>query len=209
MSAPTPSSCFMDCMTRFADECQSIVFNAETQNCVPGTNAFRPLGNLNTSIPSNDSLDTIFYAVQPIPACNTNDNFALYTYCGTTVCLRLSTSKIEYDLAKADCDQLSTRSRLFLPKSAARFSVFFYVGLTYVQQNTWVPLSDRDEENTWVWEDGDLVTEQQSSWVWIPGYPISWGEEDCAEVRHRDYPGLFGSNDCSCTLKKFYMCEPY
>ena len=112
----------MKCTFLYQDTCQSVVYNTDNQMCKPGSVAFGPLENVDTSIPVTGSNDMIFYTKQPIPPCDTNGNFALYKKCGTTVCLHLSSSGEDYYQAASKCSQMN--SKLFFGNTLARFSVF-------------------------------------------------------------------------------------
>ena len=87
----SPLQCYLQCMVRHPDTCQSVVYNHVTQQCTPGSIAFGPLKSITRSIPGIDPHDMIFYARQPVPLCNTSSgDFVLYDVCGTYACLHLS-----------------------------------------------------------------------------------------------------------------------
>ncbi|GFR64327.1 CD209 antigen-like [Elysia marginata] len=206
-TSPSPAECFIKCSVRFPNLCQSVVYNDVTKNCVPGSVAFGPLETLDTSIPKLGSGDSIYYAKQPVPSCNTAGPFNLYEVCGVTACLYLSPIRATYQNALAACSSMN--SNIFLGNTAARFSVFWYISLNHNPDNTWFTVKDTAREGTFVWENGDPVTVEQSRMIWRPGYPNAWSaDEDCTEARHKDWPGIYGLNDEECYNQKRYMCEP-
>ncbi|KAK3735243.1 hypothetical protein RRG08_052525 [Elysia crispata] len=138
--SPSALECYMKCTFLYQDTCQSVVYNTDNQMCKPGSVAFGPLENVDTSIPVTGSNDMIFYMKQPIPPCDTND------------------------LAV---------------------------------------------EDTFVWENGEPLTNEMAQWIWRSGHPDSWGDEDCAEAKHVEWAGLYGLNDASCDASNFYICEPF
>ena len=198
----------MKCMFLYPDTCQSVVYNTDNQMCTPGSVAFGPLENVDTSIPVTSSNDMIFYTQQPIPPCDTNGNFALYDVCGTTACLYLSTSQAKYHDAISICNGMN--SSIFLGNTLARFSVFWNVSLSYRNNDTWIGLTDLAVEDKFVWENGEPLSDQLAWWIFCPGQPNSWTlDENCAEAKHGGWPGIYGLNDADCLESKFYMCEPF
>ena len=206
--SPSALECYMKCMFLYPDTCHSVVYNTDNQMCKPGSVAFGPLENVDTSIPVTGSNDMIFYTKQPIPPCDTNGNFALYDVCGTTACLYLSSSQAKYHDAISICNGMN--STIFLGNTLARFSVFWYVSLNYLNKNTWMGLTDLAVEDSFVWENGEPLSDQMARWIWRPGYPNKWSpHEDCVEARHADWPGIYGLNDEECFMEIWYMCEPF
>ena len=200
-------SCYMECMLFYPDTCQSIVYNAATLNCRPGSAAFRSIPKVVTSIPEANSNDIILYAKQPVPPCNANGNFALYEICGTTFCLNLVDSSEEYNNARASCDQKN--SRLFIADTMVRFSVFWHISREKMsfEADVWVGLNDIATEGTFVWDDGEPLSDEMNQYIWDDGQPNNNGNEDCAEVRQSD-AGSKGLSDEKCDLKGYYFCEP-
>ena len=200
--------CYRECAVRLLDKCQSFVYNSDNQTCTPGSVAFGPLENVNTSIPVTGSNDMIFYTKQPIPPCDTNGNFALYDICGTTACLYLSYFQAKYHDAISICNGMN--SSIFFGNTLARFSVFWHVSLNYLKSNTWIGLTDLAVKDSFVWENGEPLSDQLASWIWRPGQPNRWTpNEHCAEARHGRWPGIYGLNDAPCGLSNFFMCEPF
>ena len=207
-TSSSPIKCYLECMLFYPDTCQSIIYNSYTQNnCRSGSVAFRPMVMVITSIPETDSTDDILYARQPIPPCDTSGNFALYEICGTTVCLHLSSSLVNYTQAKANCAQMN--SRLFIANSMVRLSVFWHVSRDYLNYNTWLGLTDISQEDTFVWDNGDLLSDEMDQYVWHTNQPNNDGDEDCMEARHSEVPSPRGINDDNCYQLKKYICEPY
>ncbi|GFS21890.1 LOW QUALITY PROTEIN: hypothetical protein ElyMa_005094800 [Elysia marginata] len=79
------ATCYLECMIRYPETCQSIVYNADTKTCTPGAVAFHPLEFYTASIPWANSADQIYFAKQPVPPCDTSSgNFDLYDVCGVS-----------------------------------------------------------------------------------------------------------------------------
>ena len=100
-------------------------------------------------------------------------------------------------------------SSIFTGDTLARFSVFWKVSLKYLNDDTWIGLTDLAVQDRFVWENGELLNDQLALWIFRPGYPNkSKKNENCAEARHGGWPGIYGLNDARCQTEKFYMCEP-
>ncbi|XP_028250270.1 CD209 antigen-like protein A [Parambassis ranga] len=76
---------------------------------------------------------------------------------------------------------------------------------TFTTQQSWIGLTDRDEEGKWKWVDGTPLT--VAYWQGQPnngGGNPEWGEEDCAHIRTDVYTSW---NDLSCTARLKWVCE--
>ncbi|KAK3756297.1 hypothetical protein RRG08_064783 [Elysia crispata] len=200
--------CYLTCVDQFPDSCHSVVYNPDTLACTPGSTAFGPIETLPSSIPDANSNDAIYYLKQPVPACNANLGFALYDVCGTSACLYLSTSELNYTDAVQACADMD--SILFIADTDARYSLFWYVGLNYLIQDTWVGLSDIAEEGKFVWENGNTLSARQASYAWSRYFSQpdnAGGNENCVEARHLVWPGIFGLNDWFCFELNYYICD--
>ena len=193
-------------MVRFPDTCQSIVYNAETKTCRPGSKAFGRLKRVNTGIPQAASNDSIYYSSQPIPPCPTGQDFTIYDVCGTSSCLFLSTnvSQADYDDARANCSQMS--SRLFIANTMEKFSLIWYITKHIFQTEAWVALTDRAQPGVFRWEDGSLLSSAQNDYVWDKWQPD--GDGDCVQFRVTDLWNPEGLNDQRCWNLNHYVCEP-
>ncbi|GFS25312.1 C-type lectin domain family 4 member M [Elysia marginata] len=197
-------------MIRYPDSCQSVVYNSHTQNCRPGSVAFGPITRITTAIPDATSADVIFYVRQPIPPCDETDNFKIYDVCGTSDCLYVSTEMVDnYTIAESRCDQMN--SWLFVANTKARFSLLWYTVDKYINYNTYIGLTDLDEEGTFVWVNGEDLSSEQYQYVWVPNEPSNYywweGGEHCVEVDFIQYPGFMGLNDARCWEIRHYICE--
>uniref|UniRef100_A0A8C0XPA6 C-type lectin domain-containing protein n=1 Tax=Castor canadensis TaxID=51338 RepID=A0A8C0XPA6_CASCN len=65
---------------------------------------------------------------------------------------------------------------------------------------TWMGMSDLNEESTWHWVDGSPLSSSFKKY-WNKGEPNNAGEEDCAEFSGG------GWNDASCDTEKFWICK--
>ena len=199
--------CHLECIRRYSENCQAVVYNGQTGNCRPGSIAFGPIEKVTTSIPESGSSDKLYYVRQPIPPCNTSNNFSHYDVCGTSACLYLSTSEADnYSHARLICSQMN--SRLIVGNTRAKFSLFWYTIKTYMSANTYIGLQDIDVEGNFVWENGEPLSDEQYQYIWIPGEPTNGaGKQNCAVVQHAQWPRKFGIDDYSCNSKKYYVCE--
>ncbi|XP_067371561.1 C-type lectin domain family 17, member A-like [Channa argus] len=72
----------------------------------------------------------------------------------------------------------------------------------------WIGLTDREEEGTWKWIDGALLTQR----YWETKQPDNgigdtmWGEEDCAHIRTQKKTKN-NWNDLSCDASLHWICE--
>ncbi|XP_042281475.1 CD209 antigen-like protein C isoform X1 [Thunnus maccoyii] len=79
---------------------------------------------------------------------------------------------------------------------------------TFTEVETWIGLTDRDEEGTWKWIDGTPLTLR----YWTTNQPDNgggdpqWGEEDCAHIRAEGKTGD-NWNDRSCNTSLRWICE--
>ncbi|GFS24303.1 CD209 antigen [Elysia marginata] len=196
----SPAVCYWQCRARYRDTCQSVVFNTDTQMCTPGGIAFRSLEFIPTLVPLVHSVDTIYYAKQPIPPCDAaSGNFVLFEVCGFTACIHRSTTRVNYDQAVSDCDQLG--ARLLMINTLPNYSVCRYAKFP---GHAWVGLKYSDAEKKFMWINGEPLSDEQFQYIWVPGQPNnSGGVENCAEYMHT------GINDISCLDTKEVICEPY
>ena len=204
----SPFTCQLRCISLYSKNCQAVVYNSQTGNCTPGSNAFGPIGQITTSIPETGSSDTLYYVRQPIPPCNTTNNFALYDVCGTSACLYLSTSVADnYTHARSICSQMN--SRLFVGNTMAKFTLFMYTGKTYMNVDScYVGLQDIDVEGNFIWENAEPLSDEQNQYIWRPGEPNNGNEnQDCADAKHADWPFQFGLYDGICAAKRHFVCE--
>ncbi|GFS19777.1 CD209 antigen [Elysia marginata] len=201
------AACSVECMVRYPETCQSILYNVDTKTCTPGAVAFAPVPRVNTSIPVANSRDLFYYSSQPVPPCNTSSgDFALYELCGTTVCLNLVFEKASFYDARANCTSMD--SRLFIANSLVRFSVFWHVSLTHFNWYTWLGLTDLTTEGVFVWDHGEPLSAEQDKYIWSDGQPDNHGDEDCIIARHLRSGLGNGINDDDCWRKRYYICEP-
>ncbi|GFR95975.1 CD209 antigen [Elysia marginata] len=206
----SPIACYAECMIRYPDSCQSVVYNSHTQNCTPGSVAFGPITNITAAIPDATSADVIFYTRQPIPPCNETDSFKIYDVCGTSDCLHVSPELADnYTVAKSRCDQMN--SRLVVANTKARFSLMWYTAKSYNFYDAYIGLNDFAEEGTFVWINGEPLSSEQYQYVWVPGEPSNYywweGGEQCVQVNFGWWPDYVGVNDVKCSISGHYICE--
>ena len=77
------------------------------------------------------------------------------------------------------------------------------IGSTYTWVvSPWIGLTDRQNEGTWVWESGKLLTYRLAP-HWKRGQPDNWGDEDCVYINI----DIMGMVDISCKERKFFICQ--
>ncbi|XP_034003340.1 C-type lectin domain family 4 member E-like [Trematomus bernacchii] len=72
-----------------------------------------------------------------------------------------------------------------------------------IMEDTWIGLSDREEEGTWKWVDGSPLNLNLT--FWVKGEPSNGGvgEEDCAVIK----PDTKRWNDQPCKDHIYWICE--
>ena len=202
----SPITCHRECVSRHWENCQAVVYNSETRNCTPGSIAFGIIKKVKTSIPESGSSDTLYYVRQPIPPCNTTNNFALYDVCGTSACLYMSTSRADnFNHARTICSQMD--SRLFVGNTMAKYTLFMYASKTYINvYGCYIGLKHIDAIGQFIWENGEPLSDEQNQYIWRPGEPNSEGQ-DCADAKHTNWPRNFGLFDATCGKPGHYVCE--
>ncbi|XP_039674623.1 CD209 antigen-like protein A [Perca fluviatilis] len=76
-----------------------------------------------------------------------------------------------------------------------------------INRGTWIGLTDKDEEGTWIWVDGTPLTLKY--WAGPPdngGGDPQWGEEDCAHIVAGMDTGA-NWNDRRCDNSLQWICE--
>ena len=77
------------------------------------------------------------------------------------------------------------------------------IGSTYTWVvSPWIGLTDRQNEGTWVWESGRLLTYRLAP-HWKSGQPDNWGRENCVYINI----DVMGMVDISCEERKFFICQ--
>ncbi|GFS02236.1 hypothetical protein ElyMa_006440300 [Elysia marginata] len=168
-TSSSPLVCFIACLDRYPSDCKSIVYNEDTLTCVPGSEVFCPSDNFESSIPGSDPKDALFYT-SSAPQCNASLGFALYGAGGTSACLYISTGKADYQSAEEECK--ARNATLFVADSAQKISIFWFVSLNVIKDNTLLGLNDIQTEGNFVWANGKALSSEQSDSI-IYGVEIS------------------------------------
>uniref|UniRef100_A0A3Q1JI12 C-type lectin domain-containing protein n=1 Tax=Anabas testudineus TaxID=64144 RepID=A0A3Q1JI12_ANATE len=115
-------------------------------------------------------------------------------------CYFLSTESGSWTTGREDC---RTRGADLVVIHSAEEQTFIS---TFTNTRTWIGLNDRDNEGTWKWVDGTLLTVT----YWASNNPnngegrAEWGEEDCVEI----FGGQSSEwNDLSCEASRRWICE--
>uniref|UniRef100_A0A3B4HBS6 C-type lectin domain-containing protein n=1 Tax=Pundamilia nyererei TaxID=303518 RepID=A0A3B4HBS6_9CICH len=109
-------------------------------------------------------------------------------------CYIRSQSSGSWDAARKDCrDRGADLVVVDSPEEQTFLS-------TITTKRVWLGLTDEEQEGTWKWVDGTLLTLS----YWGSTQPDNGGEEDCAHV----YSGEdMTMNDCSCSNSLKWICE--
>ncbi|XP_041790155.1 CD209 antigen-like protein E isoform X2 [Chelmon rostratus] len=112
-------------------------------------------------------------------------------------CYYISSQRRSWDDSRQDCVQRDADLVIIDSREEQAF-------LTGFTMATWVGMTDREEEGTWVWVDGTPVNKDGLQWAL--GQPDSaFGGEDCGDLRTMiDFIGL---NDFNCSARNQWICE--
>nr|XP_002119516.1 pulmonary surfactant-associated protein D-like [Ciona intestinalis] len=85
-----------------------------------------------------------------------------------------------YQAANRSCAAIGATLAVFAPRNMnITRMILHHFGIT--SQRTWIGMNDIEQENTWVWENGERVLSSHAHWN--PGEPNSHeGEEDCGMI---------------------------
>ncbi|XP_067371894.1 CD209 antigen-like protein C [Channa argus] len=111
-------------------------------------------------------------------------------------CYLLSTESGSWTKGREDCRK---RGADLVVINSAEEQTFLS---PFTRMRSWIGLSDRDEEGTWRWIDGTLLTLTN----WDEGEPNDNGAsgEDCAEI---NFQKRYRWNDLSCEVSLQWICE--
>ncbi|XP_033992147.1 CD209 antigen-like protein C isoform X3 [Trematomus bernacchii] len=117
------------------------------------------------------------------------------------VCYLLSTEKASWEQSRQNCRARGADLVIVDSNEEQTFMT------SMIKEPTWIGLNDIDQEGTWKWVDGSLLT--QKYWGQPPdngnGDP-KWGEEDCACLVN-NWNGENNWNDLRCTTPLQWICE--
>ncbi|XP_078488992.1 hepatic lectin-like isoform X2 [Ciona intestinalis] len=112
--------------------------------------------------------------------------------------LTLPTSN--YQAANRSCAAIGARLAVFAPRNKdITRRIRDHFGISY--QANWIGLNDIEQENTWVWVNGERLLSSDANWK--TGEPNNLaGSEDCADVYLREI-----WNDRNCDSISIPLCE--
>uniref|UniRef100_A0A6Q2X1E4 C-type lectin domain-containing protein n=1 Tax=Esox lucius TaxID=8010 RepID=A0A6Q2X1E4_ESOLU len=109
----------------------------------------------------------------------------------------LSTEQKTWDESRQDCQNREADLVIINSEEEQRF-------LYKLNMRVWIGLTDKDEERTWKWVDGTVLT----TGYWGSGQPDNSGShEDCAEIFIWGKKPLESWNDLNCETKLNWICE--
>ncbi|XP_041662855.1 CD209 antigen-like protein C isoform X2 [Cheilinus undulatus] len=117
-------------------------------------------------------------------------------------CYLFSTQKTSWDRSRRDC---RNRDADLVVIDSSEEQEFLTNNL---MDWTWIGLSDKENESTWKWTDGTLLTQG----YWLRGQPDNggghavYGEEDCAHFRNNGKKEA-NWNDVKCDSTMLWICE--
>ncbi|XP_040893045.1 C-type lectin domain family 4 member M-like isoform X2 [Toxotes jaculatrix] len=112
-------------------------------------------------------------------------------------CYSFSTSKKSWSDSRQSCEKLDAQLVIVSSEEEQTFLSVFV--------NTWIGLTDEEEENVWKWVDGSVV----NTTYWKNGQPDNKGyknDEDCVQTNSASND-LNNWNDLTCTEDLHFMCE--
>lgn len=128
--------------------------------------------------------------------CNTAvDEFPECFGCVTSGDHLWCTSAVPWASAQQACDTLGAHL-VSIADATENSTVASVAG----GNSAWIGFHDLDEEGTFVWEDGSLVTYTN----WNSGEPNDAGGEDCTQI---NYGTTGGWNDFPCSASQPFVCE--
>ncbi|XP_033992131.1 CD209 antigen-like protein C [Trematomus bernacchii] len=114
---------------------------------------------------------------------------------GCSCYLFLSTEKASWEQSRQDCRARGAHLVIVDSEEEQEFIS------SKIKGDTWIGLSDREEEGTWKWVDGSPL----NLTFWVKGEPSNGGvgEEDCAVIK----PDTKRWNDQPCKEHIYCICE--
>ncbi|XP_034003324.1 CD209 antigen-like protein A [Trematomus bernacchii] len=112
-------------------------------------------------------------------------------------CYLFSTEKASWEQSRQDCRAEGAHLVIVDSEEEQEFIT------RMIKENTWIGLSDREEEGTWKWVDGSPLNLNLT--FWSPGQPDNFDEEDCAEIWSIDHSQSW--NDKACKNDQHWICE--
>ncbi|XP_063042523.1 CD209 antigen-like protein E [Engraulis encrasicolus] len=109
-------------------------------------------------------------------------------------CYYFSTDKMNWTDSRDACESMGGHLLILNDTEEMDFATNHGAGF-------WIGLSDLDEEGTFRWVDGTLLT--NSNLTWSPGQPNNWQNQDCVVFSESN---SFLSDD-SCDSLRFRICE--
>lgn len=179
--------CAITCLNRYLNNCMSLMYNTNTGLCTPGS----VLGD-QTFIPS-DSEGALYHRY-----CDSSKGFQVITT-GTTKACVAKFRRLKYTEADAACQ--SKGAFLMSVKTTDKLSILLMLA---EDKPTWVGCDDLTQIGTYRWkEDGEILTDETISEVFLKGDPNYRVGEDCVCLA-----GVKGRLvDYNCSVPYNYVCE--
>ncbi|CAL1525997.1 unnamed protein product [Lymnaea stagnalis] len=185
--------CTLRCLRQFDTSCSRVMYDKQTQTCVPGTCTV----NFN---PSTELPPGTMYYKQVL--CKQTHPCVQYTLTESTICLWVEESPLSYTEAEDCCK--SYNGHLYTMRSTEKSDILKRANLVPNNQY-WIGLNDREEENVFRWvDDGELMSQEQRIRLFKPNQPDNADPgEDCVVYKDK----IYLLNDDKCHRQKAYICE--
>ena len=200
-------SCSAKCVS--LDQGSYFGYNKDARHCSCGTSLVA--GSVDASLKlyrHEDASSELAIARCPSSACS-SAGYTCYDLTASSVCISKQAGPASFDVAKQHCETFGgSNGRLYVPDTIEKINQLVTVlFVANTNTNAWVGLDEIDNEGTWVWADGRVLTQADESFFG-PGELSDSGDHDCGTAFcDIDDGALVYLKVEGCNSQRQYICE--